>query len=309
MVRYFLLFIIGAFFLSCQPKKGKIIPQKDWWYWTVEYDAKSDFIAFGGDNDTLKFSSLSNTSLNFSLPVKGTITKLDWHPNKNQIAVATQGTNVNSFILDIDTKEKIIFKEIKGSRGVEWNSDGSKIALGDNEGNLYIYNNQGKLLDSVIQKQKAITDISWSPNNKLIITVGHHVGIYNLKTKKNTNIRHRGKDVLMLCVSWHPSGDFFVTADYGDYEYNYPSLLQFWNKDGNRLKDIRRSKAEYRNIKWSKDGKHLATASDALRIWDNQGKLIKEIDFDGNLWGLTWLTDKTLIVTDNSGNSYTKSIN
>ena len=112
----------------------------------------------------------------------------------------------------------------------------------------------------------------------------------------------------MLCVSWHPSGEFFVTADYGDFEYNYTPLLQYQNKDGNRLKDIRRSKAEYRNIKWSKDGAFLATASDALRIWDKQGKLIKEIDFKENLCGLTWLTDNTLKVTDNSGNSYTKSI-
>ncbi len=213
--------------MSCQPEKEKINPQKDWWYWTTEYDDKSYLIAFGGNKDTLKISSFSNTSFNYSLPVKGTITKLDWHPNKNQIAVATQGTDVSSFILVIDTKEKIIFKEIIGSRGIKWNSDGSKIALGDNEGNLYIYNNQGKLLDSVIQKQKAITDISWSPNNEVIISVGHHVGIYNLKTKKNTNIKHRGKDVLMLCVSWHPSGEFFVTADYGDFEYNYTPLLQY----------------------------------------------------------------------------------
>ena len=80
----------------------------------------------------------------------------------------------------------------------------------------------------------------------------------------------------MLCVEWHPSGELFVTGDYGDYDNNYPPLLQFWTSEGKKIKTIEKSKAEFRNLKWSKDGTLLATASENIRLWDRNWNLISE---------------------------------
>jgi WD40 repeat protein len=101
--------------------------------------------------------------------------------------------------------------------------------------------------------------------------------------------------VLILCVAWHKTGDFFVVGDYGDHETK--SLLQYWSSNGKLLQSIDISKGEYRNISWNKKGNRLATASDALRIWDHKGKLIAEGLSEDLLWGLTWNKKGKRIVT------------
>jgi WD40 repeat protein len=53
-------------------------------------------------------------------------------------------------------------------------------------------------------------------------------------------------------------------------------LLQYWDEDGNLLKSMDGSKGEYRNLSWNRKGNRLATASDALRIWDTKGNLISQ---------------------------------
>ncbi len=106
----------------------------------------------------------------------------------------------------------------------------------------------------------------------------------------------------MLSVAWHPSGDFFVTSDYGDYHYNYPALLQYWQPDGEKIRDVEHSKAEYRNIEWSSDGEYLATANEAIRIWDENGKLLREEKSKHLLWGIDWSpNDKKLVTTTEHG--------
>ena len=102
----------------------------------------------------------------------------------------------------------------------------------------------------------------------------------------------------MLCVSWHESGEFFVIGDYGDNYHPHKPLLQFWNADGTLRSQSDISKAEYRNISWSHNGKKLATASDALRIWSKRGKLLVEgPSSDDLLWGVDWSPSGKYIVT------------
>ena len=90
---------------------------------------------------------------------------------------------------------------------------------------------------------------------------------------------------------------FFVAGDYGQKENGIESLLHFWNIDGTLLKSIHGSKAEYRNIRWNKNGDYLATASDALRIWSKDGQLIYVSKSEDLLWGIDWDSQYKNIIT------------
>jgi YD repeat-containing protein len=57
------------------------------------------------------------------------------------------------------------------------------------------------------------------------------------------------------------------------------------------------SKGEYRNLSWNARGNRLASASDALRIWDTQGKLISEGESEDFLWGVSWNKKGNRIIT------------
>jgi WD40 repeat protein len=79
--------------------------------------------------------------------------------------------------------------------------------------------------------------------------------------------------------------------------------LQFWSADGKIIKSLSGSKAEYRNIRWNKDGTLLATASDAIRLWTSDGQLQYTGQSENLLWGIDWDNlGKNIITTSAKGN-------
>ena len=75
-------------------------------------------------------------------------------------------------------------------------------------------------------------------------------------------------------------------------------MLQFWSADGELLKSVKiPGGAEIRNLSWNRDGSLLATASDKLRIWSNEGELKHEGDSPDLLWGVAWHPDGDRILT------------
>ena len=98
-------------------------------------------------------------------------------------------------------------------------------------------------------------------------------------------------------MQWNPDGKFFASGDYGSDAENIESLLQFWGEDGNLLKSMHGSKAEYRNARWSPDGEFLASASDALRVWTREGKEVHLGESPELLWGLDWDRKANSIIT------------
>ena len=68
----------------------------------------------------------------------------------------------------------------------------------------------------------------------------------------------------ILTVKWHPSGKFFASGDYGHEKEGKPTLLQYWKEDGTKHKEMNGHHEEIRNLRWSADGKYVATAADAI---------------------------------------------
>ena len=304
-------------FLGCQQKQaGKIqkSEKNDWWLWTANWSPSSNQIATGGTQDTLRLFSTINNRLQKNYQFEGTITKAKWHPTKNKLAISMQGGKSKSSILNLETDERIVLDSINGfgARAIGWNYTGELLAVGDYDGFLIIFDERGKLMKKIATNQKGLMDLDWHPTKNLIVTVGEKVSLYNFENDVLNNIENRNEEVLMLCVEWHPTEDFFVTGDYGDYDKNYPPLLQFWTSEGQRIKFIEKSKAEYRNLKWSKNGELLATASERIRFWSKSGDLIAEKASENLLWGIDWSSEGDKIVTTDEKGSITiwnKSLN
>ncbi|HKO76250.1 MAG TPA: hypothetical protein VJU52_03485, partial [Flavobacterium sp.] len=125
--------------------------------------------------------------------------------------------------------------------------------------------------------------------------VSDKIRLFDIEGNLLKSIKHRTEEVMLLSVAWHTSGSFFVTGDYGDEKDK--SLLQYWDEQGQLLKSIDISKGEYRNLDWNSKGNRLATASDALRIWDTNGNLISEGSSKDYLWGVSWNKNGNRIIT------------
>lgn len=289
------------FLAGCKAHKQLLKPAYEDILWTASWSSNGKYIAAGGNHKELMVFSGEDYRLINSLPIEHTITKVKWHPTETFLAIATQPADGVLNIYDFSSNQFIPLDNFSyiGGRGIGWNHDGSYLAVSDNEGMLYIFNKEREMIRRLEADPKGITGLSWKPKENIVVTVGSQIGIYHVDTDSLIGIKPRAEEVLMLCVEWHPSGEFFVTGDYGDYELKYPPLLQFWSAKGEKLKEIEESKAEYRNLKWSSDGETLATASEALRLWTREGILIETSPSDYLLWGIDWSKDGQMMVTTN----------
>ncbi|MFH1118964.1 MAG: hypothetical protein V1775_04020 [Bacteroidota bacterium] len=268
--------------------------------WTTDWSPDGSYIAVGGNTDTLKIYHSEDLQLFKSYAIKSTITCVKWHPFNSILAIGTQVPNGKVLILDIETNITVDLEGIStdGARGIDWNYSGDFLAVADNDGQTSIFNSAGTKIHSIQQENtRSLTSVDWHPEKNIFITVGDKIRIYDFGGALIKTIVHRPEDVLLLCVAWHNSGAFFVTGDYGDNQLDYKPLLQFWNADGELMKSIALSKGEYRNLAWNSRGNRLASASDALRIWDTDGNLISEGYSADYLWGVSWNKRGNRIVT------------
>jgi hypothetical protein len=268
--------------------------------WTTDWSPNGKYIAIGGNVGALNIYTKGNLNLYKSFPVKNTITRVKWHPSMNVIAVTSQMSDEKSFIFNLETNEKIELNGISsdGARGVDWNYTGEYLAIADNDGQVLIFNTKGELIRKFVNQinsTKSIIAIAWHPKKNTLTTVTDKIRFLDLNGNLIKSIKHRPEDVMLLSISWHKSGDFFVTGDYGDEKDK--SLLQYWNEQGELIKSIDISKGEYRNLAWNPKGDRLASASDILRIWDINGNLISKGNSKDNLWGVSWNEKGNRIIT------------
>ena len=266
--------------------------------WTADWSPNGKYIAIGGNIDTLKIYSKGSIKTLQSFPTKNTITRIKWHPSLNIIAVTTQMSSEKSFIFNLETNKKIELSGIStdGARGIDWNYTGEYLAVADNDGQILIYDIKGKLLRKFANENtKSITALDWHPKKNIITTITDKIRFFDIEGNLLKSIRHRQEEVMLLCIAWHKTGDFFVTGDYGDEKDK--SLLQYWNEQGELLKTIDISKGEYRNLAWNPKGDRLASASDALRIWDTKGNLLSVGNSKDYLWGISWNEKGNRIIT------------
>ena len=269
--------------------------------WSTDWSPNGKLIVIGENKDTLKIYSERDLKPFKSFHINNTITRVKWHPSKNIIAVTTQNSKDKSSIINLGTNKKMELNGISsdGARGIDWNYKGEYLAVGDNDGQILIYNIKGELIRKFVNQTnstKSITAIDWHPNKNILITVSEKIRFFDIEGNLLNTVKHRPEDVLILSVAWHKSGTFFVTGDYGDEKDK--SLLQYWSEQGKLIRSINTSKGEYRNLTWNPEGNRLATASDTLRIWDTDGNLIAEGNEKNHfLWGVSWNKQGNKIIT------------
>jgi len=275
--------------------------------WTVDISHDDQYIALGGDDSLLRvYTNDLKLYKSTKLETRGMIRAVHWHPKENLLAVSTRNS---IWILDpVTGNETKLEGDHNGSRTIAWNHNGDMLAAAAGRGLIWIWNKEGKLLRT-IQKtdpegnpdKKDFLGMDWHPSKNIFTTVGDEIRIFDTSGQQLTVFKHRDQQAGLLTVKWHPSGEFFVTGDYGHPKEGIPVLLQFWKPDGKLIKEWTGSKYEFRNIRWNKKGTHLATASDELRIWTKDGDLLHTGNqhADQTLWGVDWTSDSKKIITVN----------
>lgn len=271
--------------------------------WTAQWSANDEYIAVGSSDSLLRIYAGDSYDLLQTFKMEGGVFRVRWHPSQPLLAVAAEGEG--SCILNVSTKQRtpLPLPGGTGSRAVVWNPTGDQVLMADCEGVFSLWSLSGALLGKHKKENTmSYTAVDWHPEKAEWLAVSQKVRSITAKGELIKAIQVRPPEVLLLCVAWHPSGDFYVVGDYGNSDYEMPPLLQWRNAKGEVMFVSEISKAEYRNISWSPKGKTLATASDMLRVWSKKGKLLLESPSEHNLWGIDWSQDgKRIVTSDQEG--------
>lgn len=300
---FFIVFAVSIVGLYCKlkPKDVTAKPNLGSILWCSSWSHDDQYIAVGGDDGRLIVYETENYQ-----PYKtyswdsATITNVQWHPEQNVLAMT--GYSYKSILEDsIDRiinieNENITKLDRYGSRGLDWNSNGTSLALADLEGDVHIYSSEGIHVRSFPSgNPRSLTGVSWHPSDTLLAVIGDDIRLMSARGRLIQQINHSSISKLLLSVDWHPSGSYFATADYGHDDL--PTYVKFWTMDGYLLKTIPGSLSEIRNIQWNKAGDYLAAASEALRLIDTLGLIQQTFPYGENLlWGLDWNRDQTKLV-------------
>ena len=269
--------------------------------WSVDWSSDGKFFAVGGAWVGIFDAKTQQRRSSPALDSLKAVAKVRWHPHRNLLALSGGADDVTA-IYDPATDQKITLKTQEGTRGIAWNASGDRVATAGNRGELQIWSVSGELLHTTRQENaKSFTGVVWHPTNDTIITIGEFITLYDGKGNITRQVRPRPEakgDVLLLCVEWHPSGEFFVVGDYGNTGTGDAPMLQFWSRDGKLLKAFEvKEGAAFRNVSWNRDGSLLASASDALRIWSNDGQLRHVGLTPDLLWGVRWNREGNQLLT------------
>ncbi|MDF1697669.1 MAG: hypothetical protein P1U56_17620 [Saprospiraceae bacterium] len=184
-MRIFFILIVLNTILGCKPiqkeESKELEQEKQWSFWAVDWHPSKDQIAVGGSNDSfLGLFSLSNFPQLKKYPYKGTITKTKWHPTENKLAISVQDGKSNSTIFNLDTEQSIQLDSVckYGARAIGWNHSGDLLAVGDYDGHITLYNENGTFIKKVDTKQKGIIGLDWHPTKNLIVAVGEYITMY-----------------------------------------------------------------------------------------------------------------------------------
>ena len=303
---YHILFLLLGAYSACGQQNTYVKP---YGLWTLDISPDDKYIALGGDDSLLRIFTNDLTPYK-TIKANGMIRAVHWNPKQNLLAVSSRN---NIWIVDPEKGEEIKLEgNHNGSRTIAWNYNGELLAAAAGYGMVWIWNKDGKLIRTIQKTTEGSPDkkdflgMDWHPSKNILTTVGDEIRIFDTSGKQLNVFKHRQQQAGLLTVKWHPSGDFFVTGDYGHPKEGIPTLLQFWLPDGRLIKEWNESKYEFRNIRWNKQGTLLATGSDALRIWTKDGQLLYTGKQEGNnvLWGVDWISDSKKIVTVSFDSGY-----
>jgi hypothetical protein len=287
--------------------------------WTASWSYDDGFVAIGNDNGELAIYETTHWRKVKSWSYKATtITRVEWNPKYPILAVAAfwheaTPSVVQLFDMAKDRIIKTLPDTLKG-RGVSWSPGGEEVAFVGAKGKIGLFTKEGVHRKTLsFTNSRSLFDIDWHPTKNLLLAVEDDIYLIDMDKDSVTATYDDGsKNKGILSCQWHTSGDFFVTGDYGhENEGAEPSFLKYWSREGTLLKHIMESKFEYRNVRWSRDGKYLAAAADVLLVFNEKGEVISKTKFDGNnLWGVGWNNKGDRIISsDQAGNVRVTDIN
>lgn len=205
---------------------------------------------------------------------KKRVISLSWNPNGEQIAFVSPG-QINIWDYSKKGNKEIRFL-IKKSLSIDWSPNGRLLAVGTDDGFVYIWD--------VLEMQKVtvlsghnnqVHRVKWSPDGLLLASSSWDGTIKLWDTINYMNVvTLTGHTSGIYDISWNKDGNYIVSS-------SKDKTIRLWNVEHGLSPEIL-DKVEgwVWDVSWSPDGRFIASTSDdgVVRLWDSEiSKNIKNL--------------------------------
>ncbi|MEG3860321.1 nSTAND1 domain-containing NTPase [Microcoleus sp. herbarium12] len=166
---------------------------------------------------------------------------------------------------------------------------------GNNNGNIFLLN--------------SINTAAFSPDGKIIVTIGENINIWNREgTLLKTFDKDTSSSITFHKGSFSPDGKMIavgltINPNITD-PLNFAGIInavQIWSIDGKLLKTIKAHSNFVNAVKFSPDGKIIASSSSdkTVKLWSLDGRLLRTLQHSGIVKDMSFSPDgKTIIAAD-----------
>ena len=152
-------------------------------------------------------------------------------------------------------KELMSLRGNKRMESVAWSADGNRIASGDLNGTIQIWDAAtGREILKFSADDGSVYSVAWSPNGKRLATGSRTARVWDAATGKEI-FKFGGFESGASSVAWSPDGENLAAGD--GWITEKPATVKVWDANtGKEIFDLK-GKARY-PVAWSPDSKRLA---------------------------------------------------
>ena len=182
-------------------------------------------------------------------------TTIIWHLNKDRIIYET-------LTLDHGTQQD---RSSKGVVSLTWNSTGTLLATGSNDGTARLWTNKGELKFVLNHHSGPVFAIQFSPNDQYLLTCSQdsQVIVWNVATGQQQQIfQYHNRESSALDVDWYDNVTFAsCSAD--------TNIIICSVGNSQLIKRLQGHTKDVNKISWDPSKKYLASCSDdtTVRVW------------------------------------------
>ncbi len=179
-----------------------------------------------------------------------------------------QGISLQGINLQNAKISRSLFTKTLGSvLTIAYSPDGTRIALADDEGLIYIWQVASNQLELTLKGHSDwVWSVAWSPDGKILASASHDFSIKLWETTTGECLKTSpSNSPSNEVVTWSPDGKFLASG-------GQDLTIRIWHRETGECH--RKFKLEidwlfWLSVTWSPDGKNLAiSVQDQIQIWD-----------------------------------------
>ena len=232
---------------------------------SISFSPDGQMIASASSDKTVKLWK-RNGRLITTLPHSAEVSSVSFSPDGETIASASSDKTVKLWKRN-GRLIKTFTAHSAGISSISFSPDGQIIASAHEDGTIKLWKQDGNFIKTLTGHSDRVSSVRFSPDGQMIASASWDGTIKLWKGDGNLIKTLPGPSHVVADVIFSPDGQMIASA-------NWDKTVKLWNRDGSLITTLT-SNTSLRSVSFSPDGQIIAAGDNKLKLWKLDGNLIK----------------------------------